>query len=100
MVIVTAVQTWHTCPGLTFIVMPDVDFPDAAQALLRRNLKNIKAVAVESVLPIQMPVTAFIIHAIQGDPHVGGGTWQELTGRFSSADPIQYRVLSPNPMTK
>lgn len=62
--------------------MPDADFPDAAQAPLCCNLKNIQAVAVEGVLPIQMPVTAFSIPAVQGDPHVGGGTWQELTGRL------------------
>lgn len=64
----------HSC--LTFIVVPNADAPDAAQAPLRRDLEHIEAVAVESVFSIQVPVTAFIFHAIQSDAHMGRGTWQ------------------------
>lgn len=66
----------HNRSLLTFIVMPNADAPDAPQTPLRCDLKHVEAVAMEGVFSIQMSVTTFIVHTIQGDPHVGRGTWQ------------------------
>lgn len=73
---VMAASGLHTRLRLTFIVMPNADAPDAPQTPLCCNLKHVKAVAVESVLSIQMSVTTFIVHTIQGDPHMSCSTWQ------------------------
>jgi len=73
---VTAASAPRARSPLTFIVVPNADAPDAPQAPLRRDLKHVEAVAVEGVFSIQMSVTTFMVHTIQGDPHVGRGTWQ------------------------
>lgn len=66
----------HACPCPTFVVVPDADAPDAAQVPLRGDLKHVEAVAVEGVFPVQVSVPTFVVHAVQGDPHVRCGTWQ------------------------
>lgn len=77
----------HARSCLTFIVVPNADAPDAAQTPLRGNLEHVEAVAVEGVFSIQMSVTTFIVHAIQGDPYVGCGTWQSSEGSVRAVHP-------------
>lgn len=90
------------CP--TFVVVPDADAPDAAQAPLRGDLEHVQAVAVEGVVPIQVSVATFIVHPVQGDAHVGRGTCREGRGSLSEAHPrcsrspaLPVTALSTNP---
>lgn len=42
---------------------------------------------MEGVFSIQMSVAAFIVHAIQGDPYVGRGTWQSSGASVRAVQP-------------
>lgn len=61
-------------PPQTFVVMPHADLPHAAQAVRGGHLEDVQAVAMESSVPIQVPVAAPAVCPIQHDAHVGRGT--------------------------
>lgn len=85
------------CPALTFVVVPDADLPDAAQAALGGDLEDVEAVAVERVLPVQVPVAALVVRAVQRDPHVGRRAWWEAVGSSVTGGPVHCRVRPAPP---
>lgn len=102
-------QVASPCPCPTFVVVPDADAPDAAQAALRGDLEHVQAVTVEGVVPIQVSVATFIVHPVQGNAHVGCGTCREgrgslreahLRGSCSPALPVTALNTNPAPEEK
>lgn len=61
-------------PPQTFVVVPHADLPHAAQAVRGGNLEDVQAVAMESSVPIQVPVAAPAVCPVQHDAHVCCGT--------------------------
>lgn len=60
----------------TFVVVPNSCFPDAAQAGVRGDVKDVESVAREGASAVEMAVTAAALPAVQTDAHVRRGAFE------------------------
>lgn len=60
----------------TLVVMPNSYFPDAAQAGVRGDMKDIEGIAWKSTPAVEMAVTTTALASIQTNSHMGRGAWR------------------------